>query len=45
MADELYISGNEAAVETYLGVFEKIFRDMGHGAHYEMMSGAEQMAA
>lgn len=37
--DDLYVSCDEAAVETYLNVFKQIFIKSGHVAHYNMMMG------
>jgi wobble nucleotide-excising tRNase len=37
--DDVYVSLDESMVETYLGVFRKIFERSGHLAHYEMMMG------
>lgn len=37
--DDLYISIDNAAVETYLRVFKAIFDQSGHAAHYKMMMG------
>ena len=37
--DDPSYSPDESAVETYLGVFKKIFDKTGHIAHYEMMMG------
>jgi len=37
--DDLYVSCDAAAVETYLNVFKKIFDKAGHMAHYNMMMG------
>ena len=35
--DDLYLSIDEAVVETYLKVFKAIFEKSSHLAHYEMM--------
>jgi len=37
--DDLYVSLDDAQVETYLKVFEEIFKKSGHQAHYTMMIG------
>ncbi len=39
-SDDLYVSCDAAAVETYLAVFKKIFDKSGHIAHYNMMMGS-----
>ena len=35
--DDVYVSNNDQTPETYLKVFEKIFKKSGHYAHYKMM--------
>ena len=37
--DDLYMSIDDATVETYLKVFKEIFEKSGHSAHYKMMMG------
>ena len=37
--DDLFVSYDAAMVDTYLGVFKKIFEQSGHIAHYNMMMG------
>ena len=37
--DDLYMSIDDATVETYLKVFKAIFEKSGHSAHYKMMMG------
>ncbi len=37
--DDPHFSPDESVVETYLGVFKKIFEKTDHKAHYEMMIG------
>jgi len=37
--DDLYVSLTDVQVEIYLKVFEKIFEQSGHYAHYRMMMG------
>jgi wobble nucleotide-excising tRNase len=37
--DDLYMSVDESAVNTYLNVFKGIFEKSGHLAHYKMMMG------
>lgn len=37
--DDLYVSIDDATVDTYLGIFRAIFKKSGHLAHYEMMLG------
>ena len=40
--DDLYLSIDKTAVETYLKVFKDIFEKTGHSAHYRMMMGEER---
>lgn len=37
--DSLYVSIDDSMVESYLGVFKRIFNETGHIAHYNMMMG------
>lgn len=37
--DDLYVSIDDATVESYLKVFKAIFEKSGHSAHYDMMMG------
>jgi len=41
--DDIYLSVDDAMVETYLKVFKDIFDKTGHSAHYEMMMGEENI--
>lgn len=41
--DDLYISIDNSAVETYLKVFKTIFEKSGHIAHYKMMLGDDEI--
>jgi wobble nucleotide-excising tRNase len=43
--DDLYISADDAVIARYLDVFRRIFEVTRHQAHYEMMMGAEALAA
>ncbi len=43
--DDLYISADDAIIARYLDVFRRIFKEMRHEAHYEMMMGPEALAA
>lgn len=38
-SDDLYISIDDATVDTYLDTFRAVFEKSGHGAHYQMMMG------
>lgn len=40
--DDLYVAPDDAQVETYLKVFEEIFKRSDHHAHYKMMMGIQQ---
>ncbi len=40
--DDLYIDSYTDSIDRYKQVFEKIFFNMGHQSHYEMMMGVEQ---
>lgn len=35
--DDLYVSNEDQLIEEYYGVFEKIFKELGHQNHYRMM--------
>jgi wobble nucleotide-excising tRNase len=37
--DDLYISADEKAMESFLVVFHKVFAELGHESHYKMMIG------
>lgn len=37
--DDLYVSIDDATVESYLKVFKAVFEKSGHSAHYDMMMG------
>ncbi|PUD75944.1 AAA family ATPase [Helicobacter pylori] len=37
ISDDLFVQSQDTSIETYLKVFEKIFKETGHGAHYKMM--------
>lgn len=37
--DDLFVSLEPGAIETYMAVFEQVFEKMGHGPHYNMMMG------
>ncbi|WP_373354501.1 AAA family ATPase [Pseudoroseicyclus sp. CXY001] len=37
--DDLFMSCDPGQVKRYMGVFQRIFEDSGHGGHYEMMMG------
>ncbi|AFI04976.1 ATP-binding protein [Helicobacter cetorum] len=37
--DDLFLQSQDISVETYLKVFEKIFKETNHEAHYNMMMG------
>ncbi|MGL2491223.1 ATP-binding protein [Helicobacter pylori] len=39
ISDDLFVQSQDASIETYLKVFEKIFKRTGHEAHYKMMMG------
>jgi wobble nucleotide-excising tRNase len=42
--DDLYVSIDDAVVETYLAVFRAIFDKSNHSAHYRMMMGDDYVA-
>ncbi len=37
ISDDLFVQSQDTSIETYLKVFEKIFKITGHEAHYKMM--------
>ncbi|MCQ2895379.1 AAA family ATPase [Helicobacter pylori] len=37
ISDDLFMQSQDTSIETYLKVFEKIFKETGHEAHYRMM--------
>lgn len=37
ISDDLFMQSQDTSIETYLKVFEKIFKETGHEAHYKMM--------
>ncbi|RKV52495.1 AAA family ATPase [Helicobacter pylori] len=37
ISDDLFVQSQDISIETYLKVFEKIFKITGHEAHYKMM--------
>ncbi|MCQ2836341.1 AAA family ATPase [Helicobacter pylori] len=37
ISDDLFVQSQDTSIETYLKVFEKIFKENGHEAHYKMM--------
>lgn len=39
ISDDLFAQSQDTSIETYLKVFENIFRRTGHEAHYKMMMG------
>ncbi|RPF68772.1 AAA family ATPase [Helicobacter pylori] len=39
ISDDLFVQSQDTSIETYLKVFEKIFKETGHEAHYKMMMG------
>ncbi|MGL2640205.1 ATP-binding protein [Helicobacter pylori] len=39
ISDDLFVQSQDTSIETYLKVFEKIFKETGHEAHYKMMIG------
>ncbi|WP_120874386.1 ATP-binding protein [Helicobacter pylori] len=38
-SDDLFVQSQDTSIETYLKVFENIFKITGHEAHYKMMMG------
>ncbi|WP_164868553.1 ATP-binding protein [Helicobacter pylori] len=43
ISDDLFVQSQDTSIETYLKVFEKIFKETGHEAHYRMMMRMEQL--
>ncbi len=41
--DDLFVQSQDTSIETYLKVFEKIFKETGHEAHFKMMMGIEEL--
>ncbi|GAA7086485.1 hypothetical protein VN0427_07870 [Helicobacter pylori] len=39
ISDDLFVQSQDTSIETYLKVFENIFKATGHEAHYKMMMG------
>ncbi|WQW34827.1 AAA family ATPase [Helicobacter pylori] len=39
ISDDLFVQSQDTSIETYLKVFENIFKKIGHEAHYKMMMG------
>ncbi|GAA9865920.1 AAA family ATPase [Helicobacter pylori] len=39
ISDDLFVQSQDTSIETYLKVFENIFKKTGHEAHYTMMMG------
>ena len=39
--DDLYVTQDMNMIETYLSVFQRIFEESEHGAHYNMMMGVD----
>ncbi|WRF58898.1 AAA family ATPase [Helicobacter pylori] len=39
ISDDLFVQSQDASIETYLKVFENIFKRTGYEAHYKMMMG------
>ncbi|GAA8934532.1 hypothetical protein SLK237_13370 [Helicobacter pylori] len=39
ISDDLFVQSQDTSIETYLKVFENIFKITGHEAHYKMMMG------
>ncbi|GAA8274821.1 AAA family ATPase [Helicobacter pylori] len=37
ISDDLFVQNQDTSIETYLKVFEKIFKENGHEAHFKMM--------
>ncbi|WP_367696699.1 AAA family ATPase, partial [Helicobacter pylori] len=42
ISDDLLVQSQDTSIETYLKVFEKIFKITGHEVHYKMMMGIKQ---
>ncbi|MEJ8601832.1 AAA family ATPase [Helicobacter pylori] len=43
ISDDLFVQSQDTSIETYLKVFEKIFKETGHEAHYKMMMRINQL--
>ncbi|RVZ04910.1 AAA family ATPase [Helicobacter pylori] len=43
ISDDLFVQSQDTSIETYLKVFEKIFKETGHEAHFKMMMGIEEL--
>ncbi|MGL2714695.1 ATP-binding protein [Helicobacter pylori] len=43
ISDDLFVQSQDTSIETYLKVFEKIFKETGHGAHFKMMMGIKEL--
>ncbi len=39
ISDDLFVQSQDTSIETHLKVFENIFKETGHEAHYKMMMG------
>ncbi|MBI1561331.1 AAA family ATPase [Helicobacter pylori] len=39
ISDDLFVQSQDTSIETYLKVFENIFKKTGHESHYKMMMG------
>ncbi|GAA7166791.1 AAA family ATPase [Helicobacter pylori] len=39
ISDDLFVQSQDTSIETYLKIFENIFKITGHEAHYKMMMG------
>ncbi|EMG87530.1 hypothetical protein HMPREF1396_00542 [Helicobacter pylori GAM114Ai] len=43
ISDDLFVQSQDTSIETYLKVFEKIFKETGHEAHFKMMMGIKEL--
>ncbi|RKV09089.1 AAA family ATPase [Helicobacter pylori] len=43
ISDDLFVQSQDISIETYLKVFEKIFKETGHGAHFKMIMGIKEL--
>ncbi len=43
VSDDFFVQSQDTSIETYLKVFENIFKKTGHEAHYKMMMGIKQL--
>lgn len=43
ISDDLSVQSQDTSIETYLKVFEKIFKETGHEAHFKMMMGIKEL--